>query len=424
VGQRLVETVDGVILTGSSETADLFRSWKPDLRLFAETSGKNALIITPSADLDLAVEDLVRSAFGHAGQKCSAASLAILVGDVATSSRFRRQLFDAVQSLSVGSALDLSSDIAPLVDGGNERLEHAASTLEAGERWLIKPSIDADGLMTPGVREGVVPGSWFHRTECFGPVLGLMAADNLDHAIGIANSSDFGLTGGIHSLDPAEIRQWVDNVEVGNAYVNRSITGAIVQRQPFGGWKRSAVGPGAKAGGPNYLMQLGTWSSTMGEHDDYESQWRSHFAVDHDPTGLFCEANIFRYRPLRQIGLRLGSNVADAELQLVRKAARLAGVELVSSTAGSSADNQLGAAPSTDWLDDLARRGIERVRVVGTEPTAAEYAAANGYGIHLATGSVTRAGRVELLHYLKEQALSITLHRFGNLVNVEALRGA
>ena len=95
VGQHLVTTVDGVILTGGAETAELFRSWKPEIKLFAETSGKNALIVTPQADLDLAAADLVRSAFSHQGQKCSAASLGILVGSVATDQRFLRQIVDA-----------------------------------------------------------------------------------------------------------------------------------------------------------------------------------------------------------------------------------------------------------------------------------------------------------------------------------------
>ncbi len=208
VGRHLVESVDAVILTGSTVTADLFRSWKPDIELRAETSGKNALIITPSADLDLAAHDLVRSAFGHAGQKCSAASLAILVGEAYESPRLRRQLVDAVQSLTVGSSLDLGTDVPPLVGGGNERLHRAATRLDAGERWLVRPVVDG-ATISPGIRDGVQPGSWFHRTECFGPVLGLMRAPDLDAAIDIANSGEFGLTGGIHSLDPTEVERWV-----------------------------------------------------------------------------------------------------------------------------------------------------------------------------------------------------------------------
>src|SRR5690606_9752452 len=106
-------------------------------------------------------------------------------------------------------------------------------------------SLDESGrLWSPGVRAGVRGGSEFHRTEYFGPVLGVMTASSLDEAIALQNGSDYGLTAGIHSLDPAEVARWIDTVEAGNLYVNRGITGAIVQRQPFGGWKRSTVGTG------------------------------------------------------------------------------------------------------------------------------------------------------------------------------------
>ena len=418
-GRAVVESADAVILTGSSETADLFRSWKPDMALFAETSGKNALIITPSADIDLAVDDLVKSAFGHGGQKCSAASIAILVGDVATSERFRRQLVDAVESLSIGPASDPGTDVAPLVDSGNERLDRALDTIDGGERWLVKPNRTADGAITPGVLGGVRPGSWFHTTECFGPVLGLIATETLDEAIEIANSSDFGLTGGIHSLDPAEIGEWMERIEIGNGYVNRVITGAIVQRQPFGGWKRSSVGPGAKAGGPNYLLQLGTWApaNNDGESDDYDAQWHAEFAQSHDPSGLFCEANLFRYRSIATLGVVFDPEATDLERHRIDKAAGLSGVEL-RTFAGE------GAADRESWIRSLGQQGVTRVRFVGASPSPSEYRIANGLGVHLITGSVTGAGRIELLHYVREQAMSVTLHRFGNLVNAEAIRSS
>ena len=151
--------------------------------------------------------------------------------------------------------------MGPLVEPAAGKLLRALTTLEPGERWLARPRrLDPDGrLWTPGVKHGVAPGSFFHVTECFGPVLGVMRAASLDEAIALQNAVPFGLTGGLHSLDEDEIRTWLDRVEVGNAYVNRHITGAIVRRQPFGGWKASVVGPGAKAGGPHYVAQLGTW---------------------------------------------------------------------------------------------------------------------------------------------------------------------
>ena len=420
VGKRLVTSVDGVILTGSAETARLFLSWKPDLALFAETSGKNAMIITPHADIDLAVADLVESAFGHAGQKCSAASLAICVGDVYESPRFRRQLVDSIESLDIGRADLSSTTINPIIEPPNERLARGLDTLDDGETWLVEPEASGHDrrLWRPGVRLGVEPDSWYHRTECFGPVLGLMRAADLDEAIAIQNSSEFGLTGGLHSLDAAEIERWIEAVEVGNAYVNRGTTGAIVRRQPFGGWKRSCVGPGAKAGGPNYVAQLGRWQAgpgTTSGHPGFvgvaaasdQRRWREHFALDHDPTGLFCEANVFRYRPLPAIAVWVGADAAPAEIDRVVAAAKLCSVPAV---VGSAAQESAGA-----FITQVAERGIDRVRVVGTVSNDLRTAAAE-HLVHIADAPVTANGRIELLHYLREQAISRTLHRFGNVL--------
>ncbi len=419
IGRHLVTSVDAVILTGAAETADLFRSWKPDLRLFAETSGKNAMIITPNADLDLAVADLVRSAFGHSGQKCSAASLAILVGDVATSERFRRQLQDAVRSIEVGPSTRIETTMGPIVGAISDRLHRGLTQLEDGESWLVEPRLlDAEAeLWSPGVRRGVTPGSWFHRTECFGPVLGLMAADDLDEAIAMQNSSLFGLTGGLHSLDPNEIEHWTRQVEVGNGYVNRVITGAIVARQPFGGWKRSSVGPGAKAGGPNYVMQLGSWHPTpepASGGDDFAAAWTEHFSIDHDPIALFCEANIFRYRPLDRVGLRIGPGARPQSIDLVRRAARQCGVTLIESSHGD--ESQL------DFAHRLESLGLQRVRILGETIGPELQRTANHLQLHLADAAATGDGRMELQHYVREQAISRTLHRFGNLVSVTAAR--
>ena len=419
VGRHLVTHADGVILTGGSATAQLFRSWKPDLRLFAETSGKNAMVITPNADLDLAVRDLVASAFGHAGQKCSAASLAICVGDVYDSDRFRRQLRDAVESLVVGPADDLRTTVNGLIGPPGDDLTRALTRLDPGEEWLVAPEqIDAQ-TWRPGVRLGVADGSWFHRTECFGPVLGLLRADDLDDAIRIQNSSDFGLTGGLQSLDPDEIAEWKGHVDVGNAYVNRGITGAIVQRQPFGGWKASSVGPGAKAGGPGYVMQLGTWEPTSSpsttdpgawlseaEADD-RRWWQDHYGRSHDPTGLFCESNELRYRPLPAVGLRVDRGTPTEHVERVRSAARRCGVPVIESWQAQESDEEFAARLET--LD------VVRVRMLGRVGDAVREVA-NRRNIHLIDDPVTTSGRVELRHYLREQAVSETLHRFGNLV--------
>ncbi|NLZ58966.1 MAG: bifunctional proline dehydrogenase/L-glutamate gamma-semialdehyde dehydrogenase, partial [Corynebacterium sp.] len=175
VGRALVSDprIDQLILTGASETASLFASWRPELRILAETSGKNSIIVTPQADLDLAARDVAASAFGHAGQKCSAASLVITVGSVTRSRRFSAQLADAVLSLHVGRPTDPTAQMGPVVEAPGEKLRSGLSELSDGESWLSRPrQLDETGtLFSPGVRTGVEEGSPFHLTEYFGPVL-------------------------------------------------------------------------------------------------------------------------------------------------------------------------------------------------------------------------------------------------------------
>jgi RHH-type proline utilization regulon transcriptional repressor/proline dehydrogenase/delta 1-pyrroline-5-carboxylate dehydrogenase len=137
-----------VILTGGYETAELFRSLRHDLPLLAETSGKNAIIVTPSADLDLAAKDVIYSAFGHAGQKCSAASLVVLVGSVATSQRFRNQLIDGVSSLKVGYPQNATTQMGPIIEPAKGKLLSALTSVGKGEKWLVEPKqLDETGKL-------------------------------------------------------------------------------------------------------------------------------------------------------------------------------------------------------------------------------------------------------------------------------------
>ncbi|WP_323960436.1 aldehyde dehydrogenase family protein [Arthrobacter sp. JZ12] len=479
LGTELVSdpAVDRLILTGGYETAELFRSFRKDLPLLAETSGKNAIIVTPSADLDLAARDVVQSAFGHAGQKCSAASLVILVGSVATSRRFNQQLVDAARSLKVGYPVDPQTQMGPIIEPANGKLLGGLTELGAGESWVLEPrKLDDSGkLWSPGIRTGVQRGSEYHKTEYFGPILGVMTAASLEEAVGIVNDIDYGLTSGLHSLDPVELKYWLENVQAGNLYINRGITGAIVRRQPFGGWKKSAVGAGTKAGGPNYLVGLGEWQDAplkvtagVGLGDPARRMmaaaeetgtgiiptadlawlesaltsdadaWHAEFGVARDVSGLQAERNVFRYRPLpvtiRYEAATSGHGVAEL-LRVVSAG--------ITAWNGSPAANSLTvstpeklAAPITRALREYgvlvevenadawtarvnryaARTGPEsgvRIRLVGA-PVSTTSEAANGKpDVALYANDVVAAGRVELLTFLQEQAVSITAHRFG-----------
>ncbi|AZS42084.1 Bifunctional protein PutA [Microbacterium oxydans] len=462
LGTRLVAgpAVDRVILTGAYETAQLFRSFRSDLPLLAETSGKNAIIVTPSADLDLAAADVARSAFGHAGQKCSAASLAILVGSVADSKRFERQLVDAVTSMRVGLPDDPATQMGPIIEPANGKLLTALTKLEKGERWLVKPrKLDDEGKQwTPGVKTGVREGSYFHLTEFFGPVLGIMHAKDLDEALRLQNAVDYGLTAGIHSLDSDEVATWLDRVEAGNLYVNRGITGAIVQRQPFGGWKRSAVGAGAKAGGPNYLFGLGEWTpaelpaaapgaavvpvvralleAASSEVDATEAEWLQRaaasdehawideFGAVSDKSGLGVERNLFRYRPVA-VDVRIADDAPLVDgLRVLAAALRSGSPFTVSAPAlPSRVEKALRAHGVTvkhesdaAWTKRYAKtaNSWHRVRLVGGDAAALHEALDGSPDVAVWSHAVTGAGRVEMLPFLHEQAVSITNHRFGN----------
>lgn len=458
LGTQLISdpAVERVILTGGYETAELFRSFRPDLPLLAETSGKNAIIVTPSADLDLAAKDVAYSAFGHAGQKCSAASLVILVGTVAESKRFRRQLIDAVGSYKVGQPWDESSRIGPIIAPAEGKLLHALTTLEPGESWVIEPEkLDEEGaLWRPGVREGVAAGSPFHLTEYFGPVLGIMTAKSLDEATAMVNAIDYGLTSGLHSLDEDEIAHWLSKIQAGNLYVNRGITGAIVQRQPFGGWKKAAVGTGTKAGGPSYLIGLSDWEDapvTANPPTDAVSRaalaaaskadagadtawlqgalstdvdaWRDEFGAVRDATGLETEHNALRYDAV-PVTVRFESGTVAQAVRVIAAGVR-AGSRLSVSTASelpASVRSWLAASGVGVAVEDAAAWGSRasrlaetggRIRLIGGD--AAEVAAHTGGSpaVAIYAGPVLSAGRIELLPFLREQAVSITAHRFG-----------
>ena len=418
VGQHLVTHTDiaTVVLTGSYDTAKLFVSWKPEMRLLAETSGKNALVITAAADIDGALRDLVRAAFGHAGQKCSAASIAIVEADIYDDPAFHQRLADAVHSLVVGWPAAAATIMGPLINPPSGNLQRALTTLDAGERWLVEPRpLASNGptrLWSPGVKVGVQPGSWFHLTECFGPVLGVMRADDLDHAIRLQNATPYGLTGGIHSLDPAEVRHWLDRVEVGNAYVNRHITGAIVQRQPFGGWKRSSIGCGVKAGGPDYVLSLTrvhpAEPSRAAATASFERWWAEWFSLDHDPSGLVSERNILRYRPIGPVLLRFDETVPAETVAIAIDAARRCGVRVHVSDAATESEPAM--------LDRVASLHVERVRCLSAVSDKVRVAVLER-SVGLDTAPVSDHGRLELGRWLKEQAVSETTHRYGRLTS-------
>ena len=407
-GRYLVShsAIKALILTGSFDTATKFVQWRGELNLLAETSGKNALLITACADIDAAVKDLVQSAFGHAGQKCSASSLGIIVEGIFNDPAFIRQLMDDVSSLHVGAGYHFGTAVGPVIQVPEGNLSRALHHLDEGESWLIEPvQLDHTGhLWRPGIKVGVKPGSWSHLNEWFGPVLALMVAPDLETAVQWQNATDFGLTAGIHSLDPDELTYWMDNVEAGNLYINRGTTGAVVNRQPFGGWKRSSIGSTAKAGGRHYVNTLRNWAPI--QHLDLAkrsaSKWWNEIgsqAIDY--SALNAERNYHRYRrPLTPTFVRFDAETTRNETAFAKYISDLTGAAVEFS---SSKDES---------VEDLIGRATGKVRWLSHEvPPRAELIAK---GITLDARPIAQRGDIEAPRWLLEQSVCITNHRYGN----------
>ena len=226
-------------------------------KVIAEMGGKNAVIVDEDADLDEAVQAVVGSAFGFAGQKCSACSRVIVLEPAYAA--FLERLKGATDSLQIGPAENAGTAVGPVIDAeaqqrvqdyigiGTDECEALVAT-DVGE-------LEEEGYFVgPHVFVDVEPESRLAQDEIFGPVVAVIKAGDLDEAFAFANGTDYALTGGIFSRSPKNLKRARQELRVGNLYLNRGITGALVQRHPFGGYKMSGIG--SKAGGHDYLLQF------------------------------------------------------------------------------------------------------------------------------------------------------------------------
>ncbi len=264
VGSHMVKhpDVSMIVFTGSQEVgcqiyadaAILQPGQKHLKRVVAEMGGKNAIIVDESADLDQAVQGVVYSAFGYSGQKCSACSRVIVVSSIYDT--FVARLVEATKSLNVGDAIEPSTKVGPVIDAAAQKKirEYIEKGKAEATLALELPSPEPGYFVGPVIFTDVDSQSTIAQEEIFGPVLAVMKAADFDEGIAIANNTNYALTGGLYSRTPSHIDRAYTDFEVGNLYINRTITGAIVARQPFGGFKLSGVG--SKAGGPDYLLQF------------------------------------------------------------------------------------------------------------------------------------------------------------------------
>ena len=465
--------VDFIILTGGTQTGLAILHQRPEVFLAAETGGKNATIVTAMADRDQAIRNVIYSAFGNSGQKCSATSLLILEPEVYSDAGFKKQLVDAARSIATGSPWDFANKMGPLIHPPETDLKKALTTLEPGESWALKPQTVHDNplMWTPGIKWDVQPNSPTHLTEFFGPLLGVMRAAHLDHAIELVNQTGYGLTSGLESLDPREQQYWKKRVKAGNLYLNRGTTGAVVLRQPFGGMGKSAIGMGMKAGSPQYVAQFMKfeeirppavsplhkshpllklarqwqqkldWGGFKGITADVKKTIRAlksylyhverDFGREIDYFHLPGQDNILRYLPVGTVVVRLHEDDSLYETLARIAAVKISGGRLrISCPKGLS--NQvtaflhahegrrlIGEDSHFYELDrDLVKimPEVDRIRYAAPERVPGEvYFAAAETGFYLARDPVAMDGRIELLHYYRQQSICDNYHRYGNL---------
>lgn len=246
-----------IAFTGSNQVgmrlSDIANKSRPAKAMIAEMGGKNAIIVDASADPDEVIPGVLYSAFAFAGQKCSACSR--LIVEEAIYDEFRDRLVEAAKSINLREAWDEAASLGPVID--DKAYKEIMSYIKLAERdgkSLLEPKKMPANFISPRIFEGLGPDHKVVQEEIFGPVLVLLKARDIDHALELANNSDYGLTGGIYSRSPKNIAKVKQEFQVGNLYINRPCTGAVVARQAFGGVKQSSIG--FKAGGPNYLLQF------------------------------------------------------------------------------------------------------------------------------------------------------------------------
>jgi RHH-type transcriptional regulator, proline utilization regulon repressor / proline dehydrogenase / delta 1-pyrroline-5-carboxylate dehydrogenase len=458
--------LSGVILNGNATIARSFKQINPHLYLLAGISGKNSMIITALADRDLAIQHLVESAFSYNGQNNHSAHLAILEAEVYDDPSFQKRLKEAIESLPFYSQCDLYSRITPLINAPQKELLQALTTLDSQENWLVHPQADPKNphLWSPGVKKDISKDSLLYRAELSGPILGLMRASNLQEAIHLANNVPDKLSAGLHSLSEKEQRFWINKIETGNCFINRSMAQVVVRRQPFGGSEASHFGPGAKIGGPNYVAQvalptqigfpdekypvkdsinqltlliknwipesqLGLWYSSTANY----AYWAKRFFQSHDPSLILGQDNLFRYAPIKNMCLRIQGTDQPIDLFRSLAAALATNISLDVSYCPHFLPHPLNLSswkrflPSLHLIEEpeetfctrLKLKKYQRIRLHKAPSEDVIIAAAQAMS-YLIQAPVLTNGRFELLHYLREISLSIDYHRYGNLGMREA----
>jgi len=294
-----------------------------------------------------------------------------------------------------------------LISPVNKNLSKVIEELDQGEEWLVEPKqLESVYTWSPGVKINVRPGSWTHQNEWFGPVLGVMKAKDLKQAIDWQNSVEYGLTAGIQSLNEKECEYWIENVEAGNLYVNRTTTGAVVNRHPFGGWKKSSFGPTAKAGGDHYVSMFRKYKLVENLETlryEFKRTWEEVGNKAIKLGDMKSERNFKRYIPYKNILVVTDDDFSKELTSLIFWIAGLLkiNIEIV------SIDLLLGEDSTLDITT------FEKIRWLSTNKEIPTHIFNSGATVD--ERGMTQNGSQELLCWVKEQSISITNHRYGNI---------
>lgn len=478
--------VDRAIVLGCRDTAEALVRRRPDLRVAGRFRALGSTLIAPSADASEAVRDAVRSAFGAGHASAELARALVLLGSAARSTRLREQLADAVRALRVGDSArpgdqdPLIFDVGPLPEPASGAGLRALTELQPGEEWLVEPEqLDEAGrLWQPGVRLGVKRDATFWADAVGMPVIGVITARTVDEAIALQSELGCGSVAAIHASDETEIVPWLERVRAATLVVGRPTTGARIERLPGGGWDRAGMGAQPLAGGPNRLVTLGSWRLREGTPSatlhlrgldpevqiliesvqpeiDYERfdhvrraalsdalTWRATLGGLHDAIGLGIERNVLRHWPVAtHVRLAEGGELADLARVLVAAFTVSAPVTVSAGAVLPAALTEFlarqGVAVSLErdeaWLERIAVMGptaddtgaelASRVRLIGGDRTRAAEWMGGLAQVTLWADPVTMAGPVELLAFVREQAVSVRAHRHGLASPVPGIDG-
>ncbi|MEO7349173.1 MAG: proline dehydrogenase family protein [Terrimesophilobacter sp.] len=451
--------VDHVLHSGSRHVAKMFHSWRAETKISSTTGGRNSVIVTPSAHLERAVSDIVRSALDHAGQSAIALGTVILVGTAGEAARFIGRLSDTIASVPVLAPSTTGAGISSLSRPATARERLMLETLAEGEAWRVQPrQVDTRGrLWAPGLRDNVEQNSAFIKGDNRAPVIGIVRAGSLNEAIDIQNALRFGLTAGIHSLDAYEVDTWLKSAEAGLLSVNSATTTGILKYAPAQGWNRSAVGT-VSMGGFDSVVSLCDWQPvTMspgatvtldgisdpvarviiaaqsgidftgfdwvraGARSDEEA-WHTAYAKKALVSSEF-ERIEHQYRPVA-VTIRLSEGATMAHLVRVLAAAALTQSAVAISTAiplhddlirlFRYSDSPVGVVEVLVESDTRWRARVQageiattRIRLLGGDRDILARVLHGQLGIAVYSSPVTTSGRVELLPFLRGQSLCI-----------------